>query len=168
MTGIVEELRACAVALGDPSGPAGLYRAVQTSLQRFIGHQLFTLLVTVSDGAEVERIWSSDETAYPLTGRKRMGPTPWGDLVLKGRQPCLGNEAAAIRWAFPDHELIASLGLASCINVPVVAFGRTLGTMNILDREGAYDPAGIETAALFAPALAAPFLDLSRHDGPSA
>lgn len=163
MNELVDELRLCAAALGDPAGPPSLYQAVQTSLRRLIGYRLFTLLITVADGAEVERIWSSDASAYPVTGRKGMGPTPWGDLVLKGRQPWLGNDAAAIRWAFPDHELIASLGLASCINIPVVAFGQTLGTINILDREGAYAPADMATAGLFAPVLAAPFLDLTRE-----
>lgn len=159
MSDLIDELRLCAAALGDPAGPPNLYQAAQTALQRLIGHRLFTLLVTIAEGTEVERIWSSDEGAYPVTGRKRMGPTPWGDLVLKGRQPWLGNDAAAIRWAFPDHELIASLGLASCINIPVVAFGRTLGTINILDREGAYAPGDVATAGLFAPVLAIPFAD---------
>ena len=158
MTTATDELRLCAAALGDPTGPDGLYRAVQASLGRLIGHRLFTLLITIEGGAEVERVWSSDEASYPLTGRKRMGPTPWGDHVLRSRRPWLGDGAEAIRWAFPDHALIASLGLACCINVPVVAFGRTLGTMNLLDREGAYGPADVEAASLFAPVLAAPFL----------
>lgn len=154
---ILDELRACAAALGDPAGPAAVYGAVERALARLVGHRLFTLLVVVEGGVEVERVWSSDAAAYPLTGRKRMGPTPWGALVLEGGQTWLGNDEAAIRWAFPDHALIAGLGLGACLSVPVVAFGRTLGTINILDRAGAYTPDHLRTAALFAPALALPF-----------
>jgi len=154
---VLEEYARCAAAFRNSDGPEGLYRAVEGALGRLIGHQLFTLLIVVGDGTEVERVWTSNPQAYPLTGRKAMGPTPWGDHVLGGRNAWLGNDAEAIRWAFPDHELITGLGLGSCINVPVVAFGRTLGTMNILDSAGAYLPEQVDTASLFAPLLALPF-----------
>ncbi len=66
-----------------------------------------------------------------------------------------------IRWAFPDHALIESLGCGSCINIPVIAFGRMLGTMNVLDRENAYDDRTVEMLSLFAPILDLPFLRLA-------
>ena len=37
---------------------------------------------------------------------------------------------------FFDHALIVSLGLGSCINVPVVDGARVLGTVNILAEAG--------------------------------
>lgn len=157
-----DHLHCCATALSAPAGPAGLYRAMQDSLGALIGHRLFTLLVTTPDGTEVERIHTSDPVAYPLQGRKRMGPTPWGEVVLHGQKPWMTNDAEGIRWAFPDHALIESLGLASCVNVPIVAFGRTLGTMNLLDRAGAYDEAGMRTAALFGALLVLPYADATR------
>lgn len=163
MTNLLDDLTLCGEALRDPAGPARLYQAIADAVGRHIGHKLFTLLVVVEGGTMVERIWSSNEPAYPLTGRKPMGPTPWGKHVIEGRQPWLGNDDAAIRWAFPDHALIASLGLGACINVPVIAFGRVLGTMNILDRAGAYKDAHVATARMFEPFLMLPFAEAAAR-----
>ena len=160
-----DHLHRCAAALAD--SPDALYRAIQDSLGALIGHRLFTLLITTPDGTEVERIHTSDPVAYPLQGRKRMGPTPWGEHVLRGQKPWMTNDAEGIRWAFPDHALIASLGLESCINIPVVALGRTLGTMNLLDRAGAYSEAATRTATLFGTFLALPYDEAARdHHSP--
>ncbi len=145
-------------ALAQAAHPADVYRAVQQVLAARLGFGLFTLLVLTPDGQEVQRVYSTNVQAYPLAGSKRMGPTPWGDLVLTRRQGFVGCDAAAIRWAFPDHELIASLGLGCAINVPIVAMGRVLGTMNLLDAPGRYKSDDIEIVQSVAPILVAPFL----------
>ena len=155
---LTKHLHRCTVALAESSGPEGVYQAVQEGLSATIGLRLFTLLTVTDDAAEVQRVWTNNPTAYPLQGRKRMGPTPWGAHVLRGRQPWMCNDADGIRWAFPDHALIESLGLAASVNVPVVAFGRVLGTMNALDRAGAYEESCLEVATLFAPYLVPAFL----------
>lgn len=138
--------------------PVEIYRAVERVLTEPLGFGLLTMLVVTPDAQEVERVYSSNCQAYPLAGRKRMGPTPWGDLVLRQRQPFLGRDAEAIRWAFPDHSLISGLGLACAINVPVVALGRLLGTINVLDTAGRYDDQAVETLLSVAPMLVTPFL----------
>ena len=138
--------------------PQAVFTAADAALRELIGHRLFTLLFVVPGGAEVERIYSSDPVAYPLTGRKPMGPTPWGEHVIVGRKPWLGRDMEAIRWAFFDHALIASLGCGACINVPVCALGEVIGTMNILDREHAYDERHVALAQAAAPALVPAFL----------
>lgn len=149
---------ALGTALAQATAPADVYRAVEQALKQRIGFGLFTLLVVTPDGQQVRRIYSSNPQAYPIAGLKRMGPTPWGDLVLKRRECFVGRDADAIRWAFPDHELIASLGLASVINVPVVAMGQVLGTMNVLDASGRYSDADLPVVQGVAPYLVAPFL----------
>jgi hypothetical protein len=58
--------------------------------------------------------------------------------VLTRKQTFLGRDKEAIRWAFPDHELIESLGLGCVINVSVQEGGEILGTLNVLDEEGTY------------------------------
>lgn len=148
----------CGRQLAGAGGPPGVYQAVQDALAELVGHRLFTLLVVTPGRTEVERIWTSDVRAYPLQGRKRMGPTPWGAHVIEGQKSWMCNDAAGIRWAFPDHALIESLGLGACINVPVVLFGRTLGTLNMLDRAGAYDEGKMDVAHHFAPYLIAPYI----------
>lgn len=145
-------------ALAKAAAPVDVYRAIEKMVAQHLGFGLFTLMVLTPDGQQVRRVHSTNPQAYPLAGLKQMGPTPWGDLVLRRRECFVGRDAAAIRWAFPDHELIASLGLASVINVPVVALGQVLGTMNVLDAEGRYADADLPVVQGVAPYLVAPFL----------
>jgi hypothetical protein len=53
-------------------------------VQRLVGHKLFTLLVVVEGDAEVERIYSSNAVAYPLTGRKPMRSNALGRACDQG------------------------------------------------------------------------------------
>ncbi|SMC48891.1 GAF domain-containing protein [Rhizobium sp. RU36D] len=146
--------------LARPGQPQTLYRELELQLSKDIGFGLFTLLY--ADGHEVARVYSSDENSYPVFGRKAMGPTPWGEKVLKNGQPFLGPDKAAIVWAFFDHELIFSLGLGAVINIPVVYNGETIGTMNLLDKEGAYTQAHLDKAAAYAPLLIPAYLEARR------
>ncbi len=143
-------------ALEQPGQPETLYRALDAETKRLVGHRLFTLLYV--DGQEVARVYSNTPAAYPVFGRKPMGPTPWGAHVLEGRKPYLGRDMAAIRWAFFDHELIASLGCGSVINIPIVYDGMTIGTMNLLDAEHHYTEADVPKVAALAPVLIPAFL----------
>jgi GAF domain-containing protein len=126
--------------------PVAVFRAAEAASKALLGHRLFTTLFVVPGGAEVERVFSSDPAAYPLTGRKRMGPTPWGDHVLTQGRTWLGNGMGHIRWAFPDHALIESLGCAACINIPVRDGGVVVGTLNILDALDAYSAQDVAIA----------------------
>ena len=157
---LLPALEACAQALHAPGQPLAIYRAVDAAMQRVIGHKLFTLLV--ADGDEVARIYSSNPTAYPVSGRKPMNRTPWGDVVLRDRKVWVAKGPADIEWAFFDHKLIFSLGLGQCINVPVAWDGRTIGTINVLDAEGRYGEEHGALAARFAPFLVAPYLAAAR------
>ncbi|UFN49780.1 GAF domain-containing protein [Roseomonas sp. OT10] len=135
---LLPELLTVTDAIARDGAPEAAFAAVDAAIGRLLDHGLFTILTVCEGGEEVERIYSSDPGSYPVQGRKRMGPTPWGDLVLTRKQTFLGPDVAAIRWAFPDHELIESLGLGSVINVTAQLGGEVLGTVNVLDREGAY------------------------------
>lgn len=140
-----------AAALAEPGQPEPVFTALDRVIRRLIGHRLFTLLICHHAAGEVERIYTSRPESYPLAGRKLMGPTPWGDHVLKRGQHYLARTDADIRWAFPDHALIRSLGCGACINLVVAYDGTVLGTVNILDAEHAYDAADL---ALVAPLAA--------------
>jgi GAF domain-containing protein len=145
-------------ALAAARQPADVYRAVDKVLAKRIGFGLLTMLIRTPEGQEVSRVYSTNAAAYPLAGRKRMGPTPWGELVLERQQCYLTHDAQGICWAFPDHELIASLGLASAINVPLVAMGQVLGTINLLDVAGRYTEQDVAVVRTVAPYLVMPFL----------
>lgn len=152
-------LHDCAEALARGDRRTAVYAAVEVGLRTTVGHRLFTLLALSPSGEQVERFHTSDPDAYPLTGRKDVGDTPWGRHVLQGRQPYLGRTAEDIRWAFADHALIESLGLRSVINIPIMEAGKVLGTMNLLDGENHYGEQDVRMATLFAPCLVSSFSD---------
>lgn len=155
-------------AFRGPGQPQALYAALDRALGQLIGHRLFTLLYVTASGTEVARVYSSQPDAYPVGGRKPMGPTPWGEHVMRGLKPYVGRTAADIRWAFFDHALIASLGLESVLNVPVIYDGRCLGTMNLLHVAGHYRDEHAALAEPLATLLATPFLKLSEMSAPGA
>jgi hypothetical protein len=106
---------------------------------------------------ESERVYTNQPAAYPVGGRKPLRDTAWGQHVIRERRPFIGRTPADIAEHFPDHALIASLGCASIINLPVVRNDRLLGTINLLHEERWYDdgdvPIGLAFAALAVPAF---------------
>ena len=140
----------------EPGQPDTLFRALDAAAKRLVGHELFTLLYL--DGDEVARIYSNRPAEYPVSGRKPMNATPWGDHVLKGKKSFLGRDKAAIRWAFFDHELIYSMGLGSVINVPAVYDGQVIGTINLLAGEHFYAQEHIAPVERLAPLIVPAFL----------
>ena len=157
---MTEHILKILTALEKPGQPDVIFTALDALTKSLVGHQLFTLLL---DGDEVARVYSNRPAEYPVSGRKPMGKTPWGDLVLKRRKPYLGRDKQAIRWAFFDHELIESMGLGSVINIPVVYDGVCLGTMNLLDAEHHYRPEHVAPVAALAPLLIPAFLEVRRR-----
>jgi GAF domain-containing protein len=150
-------LHAVAAAAARAGQPDVLFQALDRALAAVLGHKLFTVLRHHAATGESERRYTNQARAYPVGGRKALNPTPWAQQVLHDKRPYIGRTAADIRAVFFDHELIASLGCASVINVPVVWDGRVLGTLNLLHEEGWYDEGdvaiGLTFAALTAPAL---------------
>jgi len=63
--------------------------------------------------------------------------------VVVDQRPYLGRDANAVAEVFDDYDLIASLGCGAVINIPVVDGDRTLGVVNLLDAEGAYDESSV-------------------------
>jgi hypothetical protein len=143
--------------------PQPLFAALDGITGRLVGHRLFTLLAVTDGGRRVQRVHSSNPSAYPVGGSKEMGPTPWGDLVIRGQQPFLGRDAHDIRWAFPDHALIASLGLASVVNLPVVYDGETIGATAMLHEAGWYRPEHVDLLMPFVALLVPAFLGVGAR-----
>ena len=55
-----------------------------------------------------------------------------------------------LRHVFSDHELIASLGCESVLNMPVRWRGRTLGSLNLLHEAGWYGEDDVAACLPFA------------------
>ena len=149
-------------AAGESGQPDRLFQAADATFGAVIGHRLFTLMIFDDANYEVQRVYSSDPEHYPVGGRKHKGGTPWTEKVIDGRCAWIGFNAGDIRWAYPDHELLARLGLRSALNVPVLYDDRFLGTANALHtEENYYEPADAGRSKPFASVLAPAFLALS-------
>lgn len=149
---------AMGIAQAKAGQPAVIFAAFDRLCAEALGHQLFTVLEWAPRTNDVERLYSSRPKEYPLLGRKAMGPTKWGEKVLKGGQGWIGRNAEDIRWAFPDHELIASLGCAACINAPILWNDTVLGVVSVLGPQDAYDEDDLSGLVALAPLLTAGFL----------
>jgi hypothetical protein len=147
------ELGALAARFAVEPQPSLLYAAVDALVQEVIGHRLFTLMRVHEATDEVERVYSSNTTAYPIGGRKVKRGTPWSRAVLDRGEVFVARTPAEVRAAFADHELIASLGIGAIMNVPIAWAGRRLGTLNISHEAGWFTAKDEMTGRIIAPFL---------------
>jgi GAF domain-containing protein len=118
--------------------PRATFEALCAFAQQTVGAKLFTLMTFDARSREAQRIFSNMPDAYPELGTKPVNETWWTDHVLDGHKTFVANDIDAIAEVFPDHELIASLGCQSVINVPIIINGAVFGTINCLDEAGHY------------------------------
>jgi hypothetical protein len=119
--------------------PEATFRALDAALATEVGHILFTVLLHHPKLRQSERRYTNQPVAYPIGGRKPVTDTPWMDQVIRRGEPYIGRTREDIAANFYDHELIASLGCDSILNMPVRWRGETLGTLNLLHRAGWYN-----------------------------
>src|SRR3990167_8044014 len=77
---------------------------------------------------------------YPVSGTKPLTRDGWYDHCITGQQTFVANTTPEFAKYFFDHALISSLGLGSCINIPLVENGAVLGTVNLLAEEHHFTP----------------------------
>ncbi|OYU75260.1 MAG: GAF domain-containing protein [Alphaproteobacteria bacterium PA3] len=145
-----------------PHEPTEMLREAADLLGQRIGHRLFTVLLICANRADTVRVYSDNLDAYPVNRVKRMGVTPWGDQVIRGGETWIGRNDEDIAWAFPDHALIRSLGLASALSVPVVFEGKCLAVLTLHHQAGWYRPEHIPLAQQIAPLLIPDLMLLER------
>jgi GAF domain-containing protein len=157
MTALTIDDVARAMEVAASADAQAAYAAVDALAQRAIGHKLFTVMRYLPATVEVERLYSSNVTAYPPGGRKPKQGTPWGDAVLDRGEVFIAADAEGVRRAFSDHALLAELGISSILNVPIRQHGRVLGTMNLSHEAGHFTAdtigPGRVLAALLVPLL---------------
>ncbi len=139
------------------AGPdrAAAWAAIDALAVRLFDHRLLTVLRHIVETSEVERLYSSNVTAYPVGGRKQKAGTDWGRQVLDRGEVFICHTHAEIEHTFNDHALIFSLGVGGMVNVPIRLGGKCVATMNIStagDRFSAADhPQLLLLAALVLP-----------------
>ena len=137
-------------AWASPGQPAAVLEAAGDAFAEAVGHRLYSVTVMLAGGREVERIHSTMPDVYPVGGRKPILPNAYTDRVRGEMKPFLAKTPAGFAPLFPDHATITGLGLGCVMNLPIVFGGAVLGTVNLLDREGAYDERHVEPAMIIA------------------
>jgi GAF domain-containing protein len=127
-----------AEAIAEPGQPAAAFAALARLADAAVGARLFTLMTFDPDTREARRIYTNAPEAYPTGGTKPVNPTRWTAHVLDERRVFVANTAEEVAEVFFDHELIAALGCAAALNLPIVVADRVVGTINCLDRAGTY------------------------------
>lgn len=106
-----------------------------------LGTLLFTVTVQDEVADVARRSYTSHPVEYPVSGTKPLTRDGWYDYCIGGRQTFVANTTPEFAKYFFDHALITSLGLGSCINIPVFdGAGPILGTINLLAEEGHFTP----------------------------
>ncbi len=127
-----------------------------------VGHRLFTVSRILPAGDEVERIFTNMPEVYPLQGRKPMDQSDWTRMMERG-ECFIANKPDEFGAHFGDLDLIVSLGLGAVINLPVQHAGRRLGTLNLLDAEGAYRGDVVAQCKAMLPLAQQAFLEYEQH-----
>jgi len=105
-----------------------------------LGTRLFTVTTQDIPAGLARRAYSSMPREYPVSGTKPLTRDGWYEYCITGQKTFVANTAPEFAKYFFDHELITSLGLGSCINIPIVDAGQVLGTINLLAGEHHFTP----------------------------
>lgn len=105
-----------------------------------LGTRLFTISTLDLAANVARRAFSSHPAEYPVSGTKPLTRDGWYDHCIAGQQTFVANTVPEFAKYFFDHALITSMGLGSCINVPVVSQGQVPGTVNLLAEEHHFTP----------------------------
>lgn len=118
-----------------PSAYARLHTACAA-----LGTRLFTITTQDEAAGLTRRAYSSDPVAYPVSGTKPLTRDGWYEACVTARATFVANTTPEFARYFFDHALITSLGLGSCVNIPVVDQNHVLGTVNLLAEEHHFTP----------------------------
>jgi hypothetical protein len=111
-----------------------------------LGTRLFTITALDEAAGLYRRAHTSHPVEYPVSGTKPVEKDGWYAFCITGFQPFVANTPPEFAKYFFDHALITSLGLGSCLNIPLRADqGPVLGTVNLLAEAGHFTPEKLET-----------------------
>ncbi|MCG8493837.1 MAG: GAF domain-containing protein [Sneathiellales bacterium] len=161
---LMSEMDTLSLAISQGEERSVTWLKADRAYNKLIGHQLFTALYYNRKTGEVERLYSSDPTTYPVGGTKKLEQTPWGKLVLDQGEVFLGNGEQDLRWAFPDYQVLKKMGLGSALNIPITIKGRTFGTINLLHKTGHFVKDHKYFATILAAFLVPLFLDRNKGE----
>ncbi|WP_136659486.1 GAF domain-containing protein [Nitratireductor sp. XY-223] len=117
-----------------------LFALLAERLKASVGFELLTVLVADPSERQLRRIFSTDETAYPLGLADKVEPSAWFEQLFTRREPIVANNRREIALWLPDYDGFEGTDLGSLLNCPIVAADRTIAILNLTDRPGQYGP----------------------------
>ena len=136
----VTDARNFTLAMAQPDPVESCFEALRQMAYDLLDLKQFTMMTFDEGRGVAQRIYSDDPVPYPVGGEKPVLDNVWTKTVLRGQQPFVGNSIEDLAEVFPDWEKIQSLGLESCLNVPIVVGGSVMGTLNCLNGPGHFTP----------------------------
>jgi hypothetical protein len=140
-------------AIAEARDSDAVWHALEELSRAVIGHELFTVMTVDMEAGLARRAYSDHPVEYPASGTKPIHRDAWFDIVHGQRRSFIANTIDDISAVFPDHELIASMGLGSVWNLPVVLRGELVATINMLDEPHHY---GADAVTKALPLLSVP------------
>lgn len=119
----------------DPTAAFALFDAQSVAL---FDHILFTALRFDHNDHRMTRLYSNLESVSPTGGTKPLPQGMWADRVIWTGAPYIGRSRLDLKDVFFDFEALWAAGCGSVMNIPVRLDGVTVGSFNILGREGQY------------------------------
>lgn len=119
------------------------YENIVSQVRSLVPAKLVTCTFVDSSGLRVKRTFTTMPDVFPMSGFKdiSMKKSHWNDTVFDQKKCFIINRVRDYPEHFYDWEIIEDAGLCSALCVPIINDNTVLGTMNILDCEGAYSDA---------------------------
>ena len=133
-------------ALAKTNASDAAFKALAQLAYDILDLKQFTVMTVNQKRGVAARIFSDDPVPYPVGGEKPILETIWTETVLRRQETFVGNSIEELAEVFPDWEKIQSLGLESCLNLPIIINGTVVGTLNCLNVAGHFTPERIQAA----------------------
>lgn len=145
-----------------PDAAVAVFAYARAGIHADAGSLLTTASVYDLPGMRSRRVWTDDPAAYPTGNFKRLDRNRYFGTVIEGKKPFHSTTIEEIATVFFDWEKIRDLGFESNMNLPAIAGGEVIGTINLLHRKGHFTPERVRAAMAWQPVATLAFLLLHR------
>lgn len=144
-----------------PDAARQVFAYLLKGLNTDVGKGLTTASVYDLPNMRSRRVFSENPDAYELGGFKPLEKNRYFHVVLAGNKHFSSTSIEEIAEVFFDWEKIRDLGFESNMNLPALADGRVIGTVNMLGPRGHFTPEVVARALAWQPAVTMAFLLLN-------
>lgn len=122
------------------------YNEIVAQIRALVPAKLITVTFDDFEAGEAFRTYSTMSEAFPVGGRKAVADkSHWNHVIFNQKQCFIINRVRDYPEHFYDYEDIEKLGLCSALCAPIIDdYGKVVGTVNLLDAEGAYEGAPVD------------------------